>query len=259
LLIKRQRRILGVRKGDSEMNKMKWIILMFVCILSFTFTACQGNGGISSVQIEGKTVSLEEIEINKDIQFMKRVFCITGKDNVEDEFLNRIFPANLATITVDRQSDKEVTITEVQFYENEEDWWKIQCSNGGNWEEYILDNMETDESSEKTFTCDCEGKEISVVITPYAVSVSGEEEWMQEKKLYQFIAVLDDGSQQEIYVLPFNKSKKMEERELLSLPYLGDGFRIGEEVKNKEGNITGGKLIFSEEVDIDKISDVYVY
>lgn len=239
------------------MNKVKLVIIMFVCI--FCVTACGKDSEKNSVQIDEKTVSLEKIEINDSIRSMKRVFNVTGKEPIGEDFLDNIFPVNLATNKIEWINDKTVSVTEMRFYENEEEWWKLQCGSGEKAEEYTFQPVENTGDAAKEFLTDFDERQVSVVIVPYAVSINCEEDWMQEKKLYQVVAVLEDGSQMEICTLPFDKSKKMEERELLSLPYLGEGFRIGEEIKNDAGNATGGKLIFSEEIDIDKITDVYIY
>ena len=119
--------------------------------------------------------------------------------------------------------------------------------------------MEPERSTAKEFSAESDGKQVSVLVTPYAVSINGEEGWIQEKKLYQIVAVMKDESQQEIYTLPFRKDKKMEERELLSLPYLGDGFLIGEEIKSENGVATGGRLILNQEIDPEQIIKVYIY
>lgn len=239
------------------MNKVKLVIVMFVCI--FCVAACGKDSNKNSIQIDEKAISLEKIEINDSMHSMKRVFTITGKEPIGEDFLDNIFPVNLVTNEIKWINDKTVSVTEMGFYENEEECWKVQYGSGEEIEEYAFQKMETTGEAAKELLVDFEGKQISVVIVPYAVSINCEEEWMEEKKLYQVTAVLEDGSQQEVCTLPFNKGKKMEERELLSLPYLGDGFRIGEEIKNDDGSVTGGKLIFWEAIDTDKIVDVYIY
>lgn len=239
------------------MNKVKLVIVMFGCI--FCFMACGKDSGENTIQIDEKTVSLEKVEINDSMHFMKRVFTITGKEPIEESFLDNIFPVNLVTNEIEWINDKTVSVTEMRFYEDEEECWKVQYGSGEEMEEYAFQKMEATGDAAKELTVDFEGKQISVAVVPYAVSINCEEEWMEEKKLYQVTAVLEDGSQQEICTLPFNKGKKMEERELLSLPYLGDGFRIGEEIKNDDGSVTGGKLIFWEAVDVDKVVDAYIY
>lgn len=239
------------------MKKVKLVIIMLVCI--FCVSACRKDSEKNSIQIDNKMIFLEKIEVNENIHSMKRVFNITAKEPIGEDFLNNIFPVNLATNKIEWINDKTVSVTEMKFYEKEEEWWKVQYGSGEEMEEYIFQTIEISDDDAKEFLVDFEEKHILAVITPYAVSINCEEEWMQEKKLYQVVAVLEDGSQQEICTLPFNKTKKMEERELLTLPYLGDSFRIGEEIKNDDGSVTGGKLIFSKVIDIDKIVAVYIY
>ncbi len=239
------------------MNKIKLIIIMLMCTVFLS--ACGTVSKNNEIQIEGKTVRIEQIEVNEEIRTVKRIFNISGKEEIDKNFLNNLFPENLLTVRWEWKNNKNVIVTEAKFYENEDEWWKIQYNREGNFEEYIFDTMETKKSEEKEFFIECDGKQVFVVVTPNAISVNGEEGWMQEKKLYQVVAVMEDGDQQEIYTLPFQKNKKMEERELLILPYLGDGFRIGEEIKNENGIITGGKLILNQDIHIDSIADVYIY
>ena len=239
------------------MGKIKLLIIMLVCV--FFSTACGKDSEKNSIQIDGKTVSLEQIEVNDSIHSMKRVFCVTGKETIEEDFLDSIFQVNAATNEVEWINNQTVSVTEMRFYNEEEEWWRLQCGNGQQMKEYTFQPVEDVGGVSKEFLIDFDEKQISVVLTPYAVSVNCEKDWMQDRQLYQIVAVMEDGSQQEIFILPFNRSKKMEDRELLSLSYLGDGFRIGEEITNADGNATGGKLILRNEIDVDKITDVYIY
>lgn len=239
------------------MGKIRSAIVLLICV--FCITACTKNSEKNSLQIDGKTVSLEQIEVNDNIHSMKRVFLVTGRETIEEDFLNEMFSANAATNEIKWINDQTVSITEMKFYDEEEEWWKLEYGNGEQLEEYSFEPSEERGGDAKEFFIDFEGKQISVTFAPYAVSINCEEDWMQERQLYQVVAIMEDGSQQEIFTLPVNRSKKMEERELLSLPYLGDSFRIGEEITNADGKATGCKLILRNEIDVDKITDVFIY
>lgn len=239
------------------MGKIRLAIVLLISI--FCITACAKDSEKNSLQIDGKTVSLEQIEVNDNIHSMKRVFLVTGKETIEEDFLNEMFPANVATNEIKWINDQTVSITEMKFYDEEEEWWKLEYGNGEQLEEYSFEPIEDRGGASKEFFVNFEGKQISVTFAPYAVSINCEEDWMRERQLYQVVAIMEDGSQQEIFTLPVNRSKKMEERELLSLPYLGNSFRIGEEIANANGKATGVKLILRNEIDVDKITDVSIY
>lgn len=235
--------------------KLAAAVLTGMVFLSGCGSSTKGN----AVQIGEATVNLNGIEVNEDIGTVRRVFQVSGKEAGDDDFLNDVFPGNLLTVSIERKNDNNVIVTETKFYESQGEWWQINYNLGGSFEEYTFAAVEPERNTAKEFSAESGGKQVSVLITPYAVSISGEEGWMQKKKLYQVVAVMKDESQQEIYTLPFRKDKKMEERELLSLPYLGDGFLIGEELKSENGVATGGRLILNQEIDPEQITKVYIY
>jgi len=43
------------------------------------------------------------------------------------------------------------------------------------------------------------------------------------------------------------------------LPYLGDGYVLGEELQDENGDVRGGRFIFFEEVSLDDVVDVHIY
>ena len=43
------------------------------------------------------------------------------------------------------------------------------------------------------------------------------------------------------------------------LPYLGDGYVLGEELQDENGDTRGGRFIFFEEVSLDDVVDVHIY
>lgn len=239
---------------------MKKIKLAVIVLIGMIFLCgCGSSTKDNVVQIGETAVNLNRIEVNEAIGTVRREFHVSGKLAVSDDFLNNVFPENLLTVSIERENDNNVIITETRFYESQEEWWQIDYNLGGSFEEYTFAAVEPERSTAKEFSAESDGKQVSVLVTPYAVSINGEEGWIQEKKLYQIVAVMKDESQQEIYTLPFRKDKKMEERELLSLPYLGDGFLIGEEIKSENGVATGGRLILNQEIDPEQIIKVYIY
>lgn len=239
------------------MQKVKLAVIVLTGLIFLSGCGCSAKE--NAVQIGEASVRLNRIEVNEDIGIVRREFKISGKKEAVDDALDRNFPKNLVTVSIERENDKNAIVTETKFYKSQEEWWQTYDSLNGSFGEVKFVAVEPEKIAAKEFSVECGGAQVSVLIVPYAVSISGEEGWMQKKKLYQFVAVMKDGSEQEIFTMPFQKSKKMEERELLSLPYLGDSFLIGEELKGENGVAVGGRLILNQEIDPEQIEEVYIY
>ena len=113
---------------------------------------------------------------------------------------------------------------------------------------------------QKEFTASTDsGNQTDLILTPYGVWIQSVDNWMVMSEAYQFTAELADGGEDEIVILPLTRSRQARSQEMKELPYLGDGYVLGEELQDENGDTRGGRFIFFEEVSLDDVVDVHIY
>lgn len=202
-------------------------------------------------------LTLQAVELNERIGLMRRTFVAAGEwEQIEELFgnaLNRIEP---------EQQDGKTVVTQIQtaFYKEENEIWKFSCNVHGEGAEYTFEEMTTELIEDKTFTtATADGRQATVILTPYAAWIRADGAWMDMADAYQFTAELSDGSEQEIAILPLARSRKAREQTLKELPYLGDGYKTGEELTDESGNAIGGRFLFYEQIAPNEVTDVHIY
>lgn len=209
----------------------------------------------NTIQAGDVELTLCSVEINERIGLMRRTFAASGdQEQIEALFgnaLNRTDPA--------QQDGKTISI-QTAFYKEESEIWKFSCNLQGEDTEYTFREMTTESIADQSFTAATSGgRQATVILTPYAAWIRTDGAWMDMADAYQFTAVLSDGSEQEIAILPLARSRQARERTLKELPYLGDGYKTGEELTDESGDAVGGRFIFYEQISPEEITDVHIY
>ena len=137
-------------------------------------------------------------------------------------------------------------------------------------EEYFCekaDSFSVTEASFRSFTVDVEGYPVIVQINPFAISIEGEAGWMQERTFYRFCAVMKNGDEKKIFLLPLGRTGKKAEKDFLEnfenlenykeLPDFVD-IQLGMEVLDNEIAV-GAKFMTGEDIDLDTVSEITVY
>lgn len=202
-------------------------------------------------------LTLQAVELNENIGLMRRTFVATGEwEQIEELF------GNALNMSEPEQQDGKTIVTQTQtaFYKEENEIWKFSCNVHGEGAEYTFEKMATDLIEDKTFTTATDdGRQATVILTPYAAWIQTDGAWMDMADAYQFAAELTDGSEQEIAILPIARSRKAREQTLKELPYMGDGYKTGEELTDENGDAIGGRFIFYEQIALDEMTDVHIY
>lgn len=246
----RKNQVKGMVISMRKITRVIGSVLILLSLLSVT--AC-GKEDKNAVAVGELKVSLQKVEANEKIGLMRRTFTVTGDAKQAQE----LFAPTLAESS---QEGEKTVITEIAFYNAPEELWKLSCNLAGEGAEYTLPEIQVDAIVDKEFEVStAKGETAKVILTPYAAWIQSNGAWMQKEDAYQFAAVFADGEEEEIAVLPVSRSKKAREKELRELPFFGEGYRIGQELLDENGEAAGGKFIFWEEEALDAVDSVCIY
>ncbi len=208
-----------------------------------------------AVMIQDVAVRLLSVEADENIGLMRRTFEAYGDQAV----IEKIFRGSNVVMEKD-ENEHKVIVTETAFFTSEDEVWKLSCLLDGEGEEYTFEKGQVTPIEQKEFLVSTEsGDEAVVILTPYGVWIQATDNWMAMSEAYQFTAELADGSENEIVILPLTRSRQARSQEMKELPYLGDGYVLGEELQDENGDTRGGRFIFFEEVSLDDVVDVHIY
>lgn len=208
-----------------------------------------------AVRIHEVGVRLLNVEENESILLMRRTFEAYG----DQKKIEKIFRGSNVVMEKD-ENEHKVIVTETAFFTSEDEVWKLSCLLDGEGEEYTFEKGQVTPIEQKEFLVSTEsGDEAVVILTPYGVWIQATDNWMAMSEAYQFTAELADGSENEIVILPLTRSRQARSQEMKELPYLGDGYVLGEELQNQKGDSMGGRFIFWEEISLDDIVDIHIY
>lgn len=203
--------------------------------------------------IQDVAVRLLSVEADENIGLMRRTFEAYG----DQAAIERIFRGSNTVMEKDAQ---KVTVTETAFFNSVDEVWKLSCLLDGEGAEYTFEEGQITAMEQKEFTAATDsGNQAEVILTPYGVWIQSVDNWMVMSEAYQFTAELADGSEDEIVILPLTRSRQARSQEMKELPYLGDGYVLGEELQDENGDARGGRFIFFEEVSLDDVVDVHIY
>ena len=206
-----------------------------------------------AVMIQDVAVRLLSVEADENIGLMRRTFEAYGDQAV----IEKIFRGSN---TVMEKDEQKVTVTETAFFNSVDEVWKLSCLLDGEGAEYTFEEGQITAMEQKEFTAATDsGNQAEVILTPYGVWIQSVDNWMVMSEAYQFTAELADGSEDEIVILPLTRSRQARSPEMKELPYLGDGYVLGEELQDENGDTRGGRFIFFEEVSLDDVVDVHIY
>lgn len=208
-----------------------------------------------AVRIHEVGVRLLNVEENESILLMRRTFEAYG----DQRTIEKIFRGSNVVMEKD-ENEQKVIVTETAFFTSEDEVWKLSCLLDGEGEEYTFEKGQVTPIEQKEFLVSTEsGDEAVVILTPYGVWIQATDNWMAMSEAYQFTAELTDGSEEEIAILPLARSRQARSQEMKELPGLGDGYVMGEELQNENGDSMGGRFIFWEEISLDDIVDIHIY
>lgn len=206
-----------------------------------------------AVMIQDVAVRLLSVEADENIGLMRRTFEAYG----DQAAIEKIFRGSNTVMEKDAQ---KVTVTETAFFNSVDEVWKLSCLLDGEGAEYTFEEGQLTAMKQKEFTASTDsGNQADVILTPYGVWIQSADNWMVMSEAYQFTAELADGSEDEIVILPLTRSRQARSQEMKELPYLGDGYVLGEELQDENGDTQGGRFIFWEEVSLDDVVDVHIY